>query len=146
MDITLISMCWFFFFLWELCSETMCGQPFSSLFSTMCLFMSTLPWPHLTVRPEASFLKPGPDTLDSASVLWMTGGVATDTLVLLHQRVIHQTYKHTEIHQNLYNSHTTLGVVSSFTFYITNKRSCGWLWGDVLIPCSKLHLRWGSYC
>lgn len=77
------------------------------------------------MRPEASLLKPGPDTLDSASVLWMTGGVAADTLVLLHQRVIHQTYKRTQIHQDYYNSPTTLGVVSSFTFYITNKKSCG---------------------
>lgn len=49
--------------------------------------------PYLTVCPEACFLQPGPDALDAAGVLWMTGGVATHTLVLLHQRVVHQPWK-----------------------------------------------------
>lgn len=116
----------FCFFADESCvAKQCCGQPFSHLFSTVSLFISTLPWPHLTVRPEASLLKPGPDTLDSAGVLWMTGGVATDTLVLLHQRVIHQTYKRTQIHQKYYDSPTTLGVVSSFTF-LHNKQEVMW--------------------
>lgn len=133
MDIILISIKFSFVLFWlfcffadESCVAKRCVDSHSRICSAPCLFfISILPWPHLAVRPEASLLKPGPDTLDSASVLWMTGGVAADTLVLLHQRVIHQTYKRTQIRQDYYNSPTTLGVVSSFTFYIINKRSCG---------------------
>lgn len=47
--------------------------------------------PHLAVRPQACFLQPGPDALDAACVLRVAGGVPTHALVLLHQRVVHQT-------------------------------------------------------
>ena len=48
---------------------------------------------YLTVCPQASFLQPGPDALDAASVLRVAGAVTTDALVLLHQRVVHQTWE-----------------------------------------------------
>lgn len=54
---------------------------------------SELIWPYLTVCPEARFLKPGPDALNAAGVFWMNRGVSTDALMLLHQRVINQTWK-----------------------------------------------------
>lgn len=51
--------------------------------------MEHQPCPYLTVRPEARFLQSGPDALNAAGVLWMTGGAATYALVLLHQRLVH---------------------------------------------------------
>lgn len=47
--------------------------------------------PYLALRPESGLLQPRPDALDPAGVLRVAVGVAAHTLVLLHQRVVHQT-------------------------------------------------------
>lgn len=52
---------------------------------------------YLAVCLETRFLKPGPDTLNAAGVLRMNGGVAAHTLMLLHERIVHQSCK---IHTN----------------------------------------------
>lgn len=85
---------------------------------------------YLTLRSEACFLQPGPDTLNSASVFWMNSGVAADTLVLLHQSVIHQTWK----------SQKQLSLISSckeetFSLSISMRNS-------FLHTCSKAVLYW----
>lgn len=58
---------------------------------------------YLTVCPEACFLKAGPDALNAASVLRVNGGVATHTLMLLHEGIVNQTWR---THTN--NKHTSV--------------------------------------
>lgn len=48
---------------------------------------------HLTLRSQPGLLQPGPNALDPACVFWVIVGVSTHALVLLHERVIHQTYR-----------------------------------------------------
>lgn len=45
---------------------------------------------HLTLRSESGLLQTRPDALDPAGVLRVAVGVSTHTLVLLHERVVHQ--------------------------------------------------------
>ena len=46
---------------------------------------------YLTLAPESSFMKSGPDALDPPSMLRVAAVVPTGTLVLLHLSVINQT-------------------------------------------------------
>lgn len=48
---------------------------------------------HLALRSQPGLLQPGPNALDPACMFWVIVGVSTHTLVLLHQRVIHQAYR-----------------------------------------------------
>lgn len=46
---------------------------------------------YLALAPEASLLQPGPNALDSPSMLWVTAVVPTCALMFKHLGVIHQT-------------------------------------------------------
>lgn len=48
---------------------------------------------HLALRSQPGLLQPGPNALDPACMFWVVIGVSTHTLVLLHQRVVHQAYR-----------------------------------------------------
>lgn len=48
---------------------------------------------HLALRSQPGLLQPGPNALDPACMFWVIVGVSAHTLVLLHQRVIHQAYR-----------------------------------------------------
>lgn len=52
---------------------------------------------HLTLASEAPLVQPGPDALDPPSMLRVAAVVPTDTLVLLHLRVVHQACTHTRL-------------------------------------------------
>lgn len=51
---------------------------------------------YLALAAQARLLKPGPDALNSASVLWVTVSVSTGALVLQHQGVIHKAWEVTD--------------------------------------------------
>lgn len=46
---------------------------------------------HLTLAAQTRLLQPRPDALDAPGVFGMRVGVSTHALVLLHERVVHQT-------------------------------------------------------
>lgn len=46
---------------------------------------------HLTLAAQARLLQPRPDALDASGVFGVCVCVSTHALVLLHERVIHQT-------------------------------------------------------
>lgn len=48
--------------------------------------------PHLTLAEQTSFLQPGPDALNAASVLRVYMCVPARALVLQHERVIDHTW------------------------------------------------------
>lgn len=48
--------------------------------------------PHLALAEQASLLKPGPDALDAAGVLWVHMCIPAHALVLQHERVIDHTW------------------------------------------------------
>lgn len=100
---------------------------------------------YLTVCPETRFLEPGPDALNAASVLRMNGGVATHTLMLLHEGIVNQTWR---AHTN--NNHTSVSG-SPFTktktfnnhavaFEGASSQTSG---HNKMFLCSESYLCWG---